>query len=358
MWMFLNWALGLRAAGCRVIWLESVLAETPTATLLADSRMLVQRLSDYGFEGSLVVVYRDGSPVRTSCSTLPVEAALNADLFVNLGYDLAPSFVHRFRRTVFVDIDPGLTQIWMSQGSLSIAEHDIYFSYGENIGTRESIVPTCGIEWHFTPPPVFLPEWPICAAGSRARYTTVSSWWDPLAWIPINGTYVDNSKRSAFLEFVDLPTQVAPKFELAIPIDNNEPDEQDRRLFERHRWSIKRAQEVSASPRDYRRYVQQSRGEFSCMRKGYGLLRTGWTGERAINYLASGKPVLLQDTGPSRFVPENEGVLRFRDLKEAARRCRELETDYERHCKSARWIAEEFFDAGRVIRAFLQRALV
>ena len=131
----------------------------------------------------------------------------NSPFLLNLGYDLAPSFIRRFKRSAFVDIDPGLTQLWMSEGSLSIANHDIYFTYGENVGAGNTMIPDCGIEWHYTPPPVYLPEWPVCTAPGNAAYTTVSSWWDSDAWIPSDGTYVDNSKRSAFLEYLDLPAR-------------------------------------------------------------------------------------------------------------------------------------------------------
>ena len=357
MWMFLNWALGIRANGCRVIWLESVLPETPLASLRSDIDILVSILSDFGLADSIILVAQDGTPIQTQHPTLPLEAALDADILLNLGYDLAPSFIRRFKKTAFVDIDPGLTQLWMSEGSLSIANHDIYFTYGENVGAGNTMIPDCGIEWHYTPPPVYLPEWPVCTAPGNAAYTTVSSWWDSDAWIPSDGTYVDNSKRSAFLEYLDLPARSGAKIELAIPIADAAQDWQDRVLFEKHQWSIRRAVEVSASPESYRRYVQQSRGEFSCMRRGYSLLRTAWTGERSINYLASGKPVLLQDTGTSRFIPSDLGFLRFGNPAEAAHQYREIEKDYQRHCLGARRIAEEFFDARLVIRNFLGRAL-
>jgi len=357
MWAFLNWALGLRANGCRVIWMESVRPHAPPDEVDADVGTLVRRLSKFALGDSLVVVERDGTPVETPFASMPVAAAMDAELLVNLGYDLAPSFVRRFRRSAFVDVDPGLTQLWVSQGSLAVARHDVHFTYGENVGTGNPLVPDCGIEWQYTPPPVFLPEWPVCAAESDAPYTTVSSWWDADAWISINGTWVDNSKRSALLPYLDLPLNVDAKFELAIPITDDDADRRDHLLLRQHGWSVRRAAEVSATPEDYRRYVQTSRGEFSCMKAGYSLLRTAWMGERALNYLATGKPVLLQDTGSSRMICDEGGVLRFRDLPDAVRCCRDAERDYARHCAAARRTVEEFFDAQRVTRDFLQRAM-
>ena len=82
-----------------------------------------------------------------------------------------------------------------------------------------------------------------------------------------------------------------------------------------------------------------------------------WTSNRTVSYLASGKPAVVQYTGPSRFLPEAEGLFRFRSMDDAVRAFAALETDYERHCHAARALAEEFFDARRVVQHIFERAL-
>ena len=114
---------------------------------------------------------------------------------------------------------------------------------------------------------------------------------------------------------------------------------------------------MSATPERYRAYIQRSRGEFSYAKPVYVELVTGWISDRTACYLASGKPAVVQDTGPSRFLLDAEGVFRFRTVDEAARALARVESDYDRQCRLARALAEEHFDARRVVGRVLERAL-
>jgi hypothetical protein len=86
-------------------------------------------------------------------------------------------------------------------------------------------------------------------------------------------------------------------------------------------------------------------------------LQNAWISDRTICYLASGKPAIVQHTGPSRFLPDAEGLFRFRNLNEAVRVISLVEADYDRQCRAARALAEAYFDAEKVIRRFLERAM-
>jgi hypothetical protein len=359
MWMFLNWALGFQALGCRVIWLDSAdVGRTPDA-VARDVALLRRRLMPYGLDRDLSVIYRDGQPVPRTADAAQwrdLDAASSADLFVNLGYDLHPTVRKSFRRSAFVDIDPGLTQLWAHAGQLDIGSHDVYFTLGETVGQPGSRIPTCGVRWLHVPPPVFLPAWPIAPAREDAPYTTVSNWWDEHGWLDIGGTIVDNSKRSAFLGYLDLPSRTAARLELALPLASDDDPTADLETLTRYGWRVRHVLAVSGCPDAHRRYVQGSRGEFSCMKRGYRLLQTAWTGERAVNYLASGKPVIVEHTGPSRMLPDAEGLFRFRDPAEAAAALRAVESDYERHARAARALAETYFDAASVARTVVERA--
>ena len=61
--------------------------------------------------------------------------------------------------------------------------------------------------------------------------------------------------------------------------------------------------------------------------------------------------------GPSRFLPDAAGLFRFRDVEEAARCLEAAAADYERQSRQARALAEEFFDAPKVAKRVLERAL-
>src|SRR5437667_6316197 len=99
----------------------------------------------------------------------------------------------------------------------------------------------------------------------------------------------------------------------------------------------------------YRGYIQRSRGEFSCAKPSYIKQQTGWVSDRTVCYLASGKPVVVQDTGPSALLPNGEGMFRFSTVEQAAEALEAINVDYEKHCRAARQVAETFFDARRVV---------
>jgi hypothetical protein len=86
-------------------------------------------------------------------------------------------------------------------------------------------------------------------------------------------------------------------------------------------------------------------------------LQNGWVSDRTVCYLASGKPVVVQHTGPSRFLPEAEGVFRFQCMDDAVSALAAIQADYEHHSRIARALAEEYFDGRRVVGQILERAL-
>jgi hypothetical protein len=107
---------------------------------------------------------------------------------------------------------------------------------------------------------------------------------------------------------------------------------------------------VAGSSDRYQSYIRRAKGEFSCAKPAYVLLQTAWVSDRTICFLASGKPALVEHTGPSRFLPEDSGLLRFHDLPSAVRSLEAVAADYSEHARSARAVAEEYFDARAVTR--------
>ena len=117
------------------------------------------------------------------------------------------------------------------------------------------------------------------------------------------------------------------------------------------------AWDVTATPQDYAAYIRNSRGEFSCAKPSCFLLQNAWISDRTICYLASGKPAVVQYTGTSGFLPDAEGLFRFRSVDEAAAMLEAAESEYERHCRAARTLTEEHFDARKVVARVLEQAL-
>ena len=79
--------------------------------------------------------------------------------------------------------------------------------------------------------------------------------------------------------------------------------------------------------------------------------------DRTLCYLASGKPVVVQDTGPSAYLPNGEGMFRFSTLETAAAALETINADYERHCRAAREIAAAHFDAEQILAGMLRDVL-
>ena len=355
LWVYLQWALAAHALGQRVIWLEGI----DPADRERDAREMVttlkSRLEPYGLAESVALFSLTDEPLPPDVAerALDLDAATEADLLLNLWHSLPAFVVRRFRASAFVDTDPGLLQIWMTRGDVRVAPHDIYFTIGETVGTPAARFPDCGLRWHYTPPPVFLSEWPPTPADSTAPYTTVTHWWG--SRFEFRGLVINEEKRDSFEEFKELPSRTSAGLELAVCLA--EHYETFRRQMEPAGWGLREAWEVTSTLEGYRAYIQRSRGEFSCAKPAYVTLETAWVSDRTLCYLASGKPAIVQHTGRSRFLPDADGLFRFRNQDEAVRALDALESDYGGHCRQARALAEEHFDARRVVGRVLERAL-
>jgi hypothetical protein len=360
MWVYLNWALGLVDAGYEVVWLEGVKPEIADEQLFAN---LKARLHEYGLADRIALWSEDGASIPSGVvnECLGLDAGVgDADLLLNISYGkpygTPEHVIRRARRTAFVDIDPGLLQTWVNQGCFPLPQHDVYFTIGETVGTRDARFPDLGIRWHYTPPCVSLRWWPVTASPVAAPFTTVSHWRSS-DWLTNGaGELVSNEKRTGYLAFLDLPRRTSQTLELALQMNSRE-DEADRAVLLDHGWRVQDAWSVAAMPWDYQRYVHGSVGEFSCVKPSCVWFQNAWISDRTLCYLASGKPAVVQHTGPSRFLPDDAGLCRFHDVGDAVRLLEDVSANYERHSRCARAIAEEYFDAKKVAKSVVERAL-
>jgi hypothetical protein len=352
LWVYLNWALGLRALGCHVIWLETIDSSMSAQHLEVLVAALKGQLQRYGLAECVALCSETGEPLAPS--TVRGCQDFEAELLLNMNYSLNSEVVKRFRRSALIDIDPGLLQTWMSAEQINVAPHDVYFTIGETVGQPGARFPDAGRRWQYTPPCVLLDNWPACPAPANAPFTTISHWYAD-EWMEEAGEIYRNDKRAGFLPFLDLPRRTTQPLELALCLGVDDDDE--RAMLRERGWCIRESSEVSSTPWDYQGYIQRSRGEFSCAKPFYLRLASGWLSDRTLCYLASGKPAVVQHTGPSRFLPDAEGLFRFHDLEGAAQCLEAVADDYGRQCRLARALAEEYFDARKVVRRVLERAL-
>lgn len=355
-WVYLNWALGLRSLGCDIFWLEPANPNTPPDKVRAMVHALKSRLEPYELANCVALCSSTNEPLSRAVTLecLDLEATADADLLLNFVYGIPSTVVGRFRRSAFIDIDPGLTQIWMSTGQIRVARHDIYYTIGETVGQPGARFPDCGLKWYYTPPCVALNWWPVHMAPHDACFTTVSNWYMD-EWIEDTDGWYINDKKSGFQPFLKLPSRTTQSLELALCMKT---DEEEWVTLPKLGWKVRNAWKVTSTPQDYQRYIQESRGEFSCVKPSCIRLQNAWISDRTLCYLASGKPAVVQHTGPSRFIPDCEGVFRFRDMGEAVRYLDIIELNYDHQCRLARTLAEEHFDAQKVVKSVLEKAMV
>ena len=355
LWVFLNWALGLRSLGCDVIWLEWVKAKYDADDLEERVQVLKSRLAPFGLDTAVALwPFDERCSGKSAASCLDLDAAVSADLFINIAYDgFAAEVVARFRRAILIDIDPGLTQEWIMSGRMKLHRHHRYFTIGETVGRSNAGFSSCGVRWLYTAPPIALEHWPVSCADRTAPYTTLTNWWGPP--VGADGNDYANAKKDGFLPFMQLPSMTTVPLKLAV--GSGDGYDEDLPKFREAGWDVCSAAPLSDTPELYRSFVQQSRGEFSCAKPWYVRLETAWISDRTIAYLASGKPAVVQHTGRSRFLPDAGGLFRLRTPGEAVRAFEVVESDYERQCRVARALAEEHFDARKVVKSVLERAL-
>jgi len=285
-----------------------------------------------------------------------------ADLLLNLSGSCWLRDEYRgARRTAYLDSDPGYTQakLWAAaQGCATedqlfsvnlINQHDRFFTFAEHIGAAECRVPTCGIEWLPTRQPVVLEHWPFAFAAAARRFTTVMSWKQETAPPVIDGERF-GAKDVEFLRFLDLPSRTSVELEVAIG------GAAPRGELAAHGWHVREAHACSQTMDAYRAYLQASRGEWSVAKHTYVALRSGWFSTRSAVYLASGKPVVVQDTGWSAHYPTGAGLFAFVSPDDAVAALSAVEGDYRRHCEAARAVAEQEFAAPRVLGRLLRDA--
>jgi len=355
LWVFINWAMGFRAIGCEVHWLDLYNPRLSTEENESYLSVLRERLHPFGLGDAIVLAPADGVSSAQRLSALPVDALDGTDLLFNLRYNLPESLMPRFRRSALLDIDPGMVQQTVAAGGYNCPRHDAYFTIGEGVVSGASQVPSLGVEWHYTPPAVFLGEWRVSTPPSDAPFTTVSHWETDEWQIDPDASVYQNHKKAAFEPFFNLPKVVGQPLELSLHLPG---DETEAPLLRSHGWTVREAHQAAGSPEEFRRYVIGSGGEFSCAKPWYVRRKTGWISDRTPCYLATGRPAILENTGPCRVLDGvDDGLLRFKTFDDAVRQFGRVCEDYPRHCRAARKLAEEHFDSTKLARRVLERAL-
>ncbi len=323
-WCEMQYLLGLRDLGQEVYFLEDCGEESwvynweteeVTTELDYPTAYVRECLEPVELDGRWL--YRAGD----HCVGMPHEefreVCSRADLLIVRGgaipiwraeYDLP-------RRRIFIDSDPGFVQISLANGepalSGTVARCERVFTIAQRIGAPDCRIPVVGREWLKTVFPVALPYWPVAEDGDALPFTSIMQW-RSYREVMYEGVSYGNKDRE-FPTFIDLPRLSGQTFRMAL---TGAPPE----VLTQHGWEVVPGWEASRSVSSYRTFIQDSRAEFSVAKHGYVLTRSGWFSDRSICYLASGRPILVQDTGVSDWLGTQEGVVTFRDLSRSSTR--------------------------------------
>jgi len=366
-WDYAQYVLGFEAIGWDAIYLEDTgswpvyqSGDGDASSTIAHVAATMER---FGFAGRWA--YRDaisGQCFGLSAAQL-ADFCRTADVFLNVSCSatLREEYAAIPVRAL-VDTDPMFTQIQYLRGtSLSdgptgmrelIDDHTHHFTLGASVGSPSCRIPTLGVRWYPTRPPVVLNRWPASdPPNDRSRgYSTVMNW----SVVP-PVTFEDEQwgqKDAEFARFLGVPRRV-PEIPVALAVSHTPecpfPFDEVRDAG----WIVLDSAVCAGDAQTYQDFIAASRGEFSVAKHTYVKANTGWFSCRSTCYLAAGRPVITQDTTWSRSLPTGRGLLAFHDEESAVEALRRVETDPKGHARAARAIAEEHFDSTHVLRAML-----
>ena len=363
-WTSLSWALGLRSLGLDTYFVEQIGSEScvdsaGSRCAFADSANLAafeRAVAEFGLAGNAALILNGGAATHGLTWPELQTLAADAEAIVNIsGHLEIAALFGRFRRKIYIDLDPGFTQIWEATGiaGARLEGHDFYFTVGENIGRADCRIPTSGYNWRPIRQPAFLDRWPAVPPESAGRFTTIASWRGPYGPLQFEGNTL-GVKAHEWRKFIDLPQRVVDqRFEIALDI--HPADGKDLDALQRHEWWIVDPQAVAPDVAAMQRYIQESSAEFSVAQGVYVGTNSGWVSDRTVCYLASGRPALVQDTGFSSNYECGLGLMPFRTLEEAVCGAESIARDYARHCVAARELATREFAAPKVLGSLLEQ---
>jgi len=360
-WVNMNYLLGLHGLGHEVFyveecgeesWVYNWETEEVTTELDYPTAYVRDCLWPIGFESRWIYRAGDrsvGMPIdafRSICS--------KADLLIVLA---SPLDVWREEydwpgRHIYIDLDPGFTQFRLIGGDHllvnTVNRCERLFTIGQRIDATDCTIPKAGRHWLRTLVPISLPHWSLAEDMPAIHFSTIMQW-RSYKEVVYNGVRYGN-KDKEFPGFVHLPSLTSQPFRIAMT--GGHPEE-----LIRNGWEVDIGWRMTQTPGSYREFIKRSRAEFAVAKQAYVSTKGGWFSDRSICYLASGRPVLVQDTGVSDWLPTGKGLLTFRDVPEALRGIEIINSDYEHHRLAARRLAEQYFSADRVLMSLLQSAM-
>ena len=355
----LQWMLGLQRLKLDAIWLELLPATDDPEADQARIDNFQRQLRVHGLAGRYCLLYQR-PPASTHeldamrCIGMSKQALLarlaGPNTLLNLSYSIHPPFLLQFGRRIFCDLDPSEIFYWMTKMELGQSYHDEFWTIGLNVKGSDCQLPKSSLNWKTFYP---LADTKLLQSQPRPRlskFTTIGQWYWSGA-VEVAGEFPDLSKRIMFEPYLGLPARVPEaQFELAMNISPNDPE---RARLQQLGWRVADPHRVARTPSAYRRYMASGLGEFTAIKGVDVAWQTGWVSDRAAAFLALGRPVITEDTGATRYLPNESGFRFIRNIDEAEGAVKEVLRDWPRLSKRARACAVEVFDSAKNLRKIL-----
>jgi hypothetical protein len=373
-WDYLQYPLGLKLLGHDVYYIEDTMQYPvfqKNQSAWDDASGCVSYLKgimdQFGFTDKWA--YRD---IASGTSYGMSEEKINkvcatADIFINIS---CSTFMRdeymKIPKRILIDTDPMFTQIqyaielsgdeisknWNTKNMMD--NHNYLFTFGENIGSPDCLIPQFEYKWLTTRQPICLDFWRDNGKMNTGCFTSIMNWSGRKKLIYDHDEW--GQKDTEFEKIKEIPASLQG---LCFQVVINKPLHQesyfDEVALNKLGWNIKEPQDTVATISDYQKFIFQSSAEFSVAKETYVKSNSGWFSCRSACYLASGRPVITQETKWSKFIPSGEGLFAFTDMTSAIDAIKEVNSNMAFHSGIAKQIADEYFDSSRVLEKMLQQ---
>ncbi len=370
----LQWMLGLRRLKLDAIWLEHLPGEGNSRDDQRKIDNFRRQLRAHGLADRYCLLYQKNPESAHDLDALECVGISKQELLdrlagpntlLNLSYSIHPPLLLEFERRIFCDLDPSEIIYWMTRMEMGQSSHHEFWTIGLNVNSADCKLLTAvaaalpgsssesrrpNIQWKTFYPLVGTKLYRPEPRPRLAKFTTIGQWYWGGA-VEVNGEFPDLSKKYAFEQYLDLPKRVPEaKFELAMYMSSDDPE---RERLRQRGWKIVDPHRVARTPKKYRSYLASAVGEFTAIKGVDVSWKTGWLSDRAAAFLATGRPVITEDSGAGKYLPRESGFHFVGDLETAVVAIQDLLANWPRRSREARACAVEVFDSAKNLRKIL-----
>ena len=356
----LQWLLGLGRLKQDAVWLEHMPSEGNPHD---DERKIAnfqRQLRAHGLTERYCLLYHEKPESAHDLDALRCVGMSKRELLdrlagpntlLNLSYSIHPPLLLKFERRLFCDLDPSEIMFWMTKMELGQSSHDEFWTIGLNVNATDCRLPRLlDVTWKTFFPLVDTKLYKPKPRPRSPKFTTIGQWYWSGA-VEVDGDYPDLSKKHAFEKYLDLPKRVPKaKFELAMHMN---PDDPERERVQNRGWHLAEPHTLARTPGKYRQYLAGAVGEFTAIKGVDVSWRTGWLSDRAAAFLATGRPVITEDSGAAKYLPGQSGFHFVGNLEQSVAAVEDVLANWPRRSREARACAVEVFDSAKNLKKIL-----